>query len=54
MINQKLEQNIYLIGFMAAGKSSVGKKLAETLNFQFIDLDAVSYTHLTLPTSYPV
>ena len=40
MINQKLEQNIYLIGFMAAGKSSVGKKLAETLNFQFIDLDA--------------
>jgi len=39
MINKKLEQNIYLIGFMAAGKSTIGKKLAETLNFSFIDLD---------------
>ncbi|MGB1207193.1 MAG: shikimate kinase [Chitinophagales bacterium] len=39
MINQKLEQNIYLIGFMAAGKSSIGKKLAEALTFRFVDLD---------------
>ena len=39
MINQKLEQNVYLVGFMAAGKSSIGKILAEALHFQFIDLD---------------
>ncbi|RMA96113.1 shikimate kinase [Hydrogenothermus marinus] len=31
--------NIYLIGFMGSGKSTVGKILAEKLNMQFIDLD---------------
>lgn len=30
---------IYLTGYMAAGKSSVGKVLAERLKYQFIDLD---------------
>lgn len=30
---------IYLIGFMAAGKTSNGKKLAHRLNYDFIDLD---------------
>jgi shikimate kinase len=30
---------IYLLGFMGAGKSSVGAKLAEVLNWPFIDLD---------------
>ncbi|WP_345239643.1 shikimate kinase [Pontibacillus salipaludis] len=32
-------QNIYLIGFMGSGKSSVGKRLAERLQKPFIDLD---------------
>jgi len=32
--------NIYLIGFMGCGKSYLGKRLAEHLNWQFIDLDA--------------
>ncbi|QSS98939.1 shikimate kinase [Pontibacillus sp. ALD_SL1] len=32
-------QNIYLIGFMGSGKSSVGKQLAERLQKSFIDLD---------------
>lgn len=31
--------NIYLIGFMATGKSTVGKKLAEKLGARFVDLD---------------
>lgn len=31
--------NIFLLGFMGAGKTSVGKILAQELNFQFIDLD---------------
>ncbi len=31
---------ISLIGFMAAGKTTVGKELAKSLNSQFIDLDA--------------
>jgi len=30
---------IYLIGYMASGKSTVGKLLAESLDLQFIDLD---------------
>jgi len=33
-------KNIVLCGFMATGKSSVGKKLAELTGYTFIDLDA--------------
>lgn len=32
--------NIILLGYMASGKSLIGKKLAETLNYNYIDLDA--------------
>lgn len=31
--------NIFLIGFMGSGKSTVGKLLAEKLNLKFIDID---------------
>ncbi|MCK0114861.1 shikimate kinase [Gelidibacter sp. F63206] len=31
--------SIVLIGYMGSGKSSVGKKLSEMVNFNFIDLD---------------
>lgn len=30
---------VYLIGFMGSGKSTIGKKLAAKLGFQFVDLD---------------
>lgn len=30
---------IYLVGFMAAGKSTVGSALASELNYRFVDLD---------------
>lgn len=33
------ERNIYLIGFMGAGKTSVGRRLAQRLGYAFIDLD---------------
>jgi len=33
--------NIYLIGFMGVGKSTVGKKLASKLGWQFIDTDVI-------------
>lgn len=32
--------NIFLVGFMGAGKSSVGKKLSEEMNYKFIDTDS--------------
>ncbi|MGR3983786.1 MAG: shikimate kinase [Gammaproteobacteria bacterium] len=36
-----MQNNIYLIGLMAAGKSTVGRKLARLLCRKFIDTDAV-------------
>lgn len=33
--------NIFLVGFMGAGKTTVGKHLARHLGWQFIDLDAL-------------
>ena len=32
--------NIYLIGFMATGKSTAGKRLAAELSLRFVDLDS--------------
>jgi shikimate kinase len=31
--------NIYILGFMGSGKTSVGKRLAEKLDKRFVDLD---------------
>jgi shikimate kinase len=39
MVEDKLSKNIYLIGFMGAGKTSVGRILAEKLRLEFCDLD---------------
>lgn len=32
-------KRVYLIGYMGCGKSTIGKRLAQQLNVQFIDLD---------------
>lgn len=32
--------NIYLVGMMGAGKSAVGRPLAEALNYRFVDADS--------------
>lgn len=37
----KCSSNLYLIGPMGAGKSTVGKRLARSLGLRFIDLDEV-------------
>ena len=34
-----MKERIYLIGFMAAGKTTVGRKLAAELGYRFLDLD---------------
>jgi len=33
------KRNVYLCGFMATGKSSVGKRLASLLRYDFLDMD---------------
>ena len=39
-LRQRLEGlNLYLVGMMGSGKSSVGRHLAEALNYRFIDAD---------------
>lgn len=46
--------NIYLIGFMGAGKTTVGERLAEKLNLPFADLDDVieKKTELSIPSIF--
>ena len=34
-----MSKNIYIIGFMASGKTMYGQKLAKYINYNFIDLD---------------
>ena len=36
-----MANNIFLIGFSGSGKSSVGKKLAKHLNYNFLDTDRI-------------
>ncbi|MCQ2286009.1 MAG: shikimate kinase [Bacteroidales bacterium] len=38
-LKNKLKANIVLVGFSGAGKTTIGKKLANRLNYSFIDLD---------------
>ena len=33
-------KNVFLLGYMGSGKSTIGKKLANKLNLNFIDLDS--------------
>jgi len=37
----KNKRNIFLIGPMGAGKSSIGKQLAQQLKMEFVDTDRV-------------
>lgn len=41
--------NIYLIGYMAAGKTTIGKELAKKLAMTFIDMDDVIETKAGMP-----
>ena len=44
---------IYLIGYMAAGKTTVGRLLAERLGWRFVDLDeAFAEIHGKTPAEY--
>ena len=52
-LSQPLKLPIYLIGYMAAGKSTVGRLLAERLGWHFVDLDeAFAEIHGQTPAEY--
>lgn len=38
-LDRRIEQSVVLVGFMAAGKSKIGSRLAERLEVPFTDLD---------------
>jgi len=44
-------ENIVLVGFMGSGKTSIGKRVAKQLGFQFIDTDQVIVDRAGLPIS---
>lgn len=46
---QKRGRNIVLTGFMATGKTSVGKRLAERLGCEFVDLDTLIEAEAGMP-----
>jgi len=37
----KQQEPLFLVGFMAAGKSTIGKTLAKRLGYEFLDSDAI-------------
>lgn len=43
--------NITLVGFMGTGKSAVGRRLAEALGREFVDMDAVLEARQGLPVA---
>ena len=50
---EPLQPPIYLIGYMAAGKTTVGRMLAERLGWHFVDLDdAFAEIHSLTPAEY--
>lgn len=42
-------RNIVLTGFMATGKTSVGRRLAERLRFEFVDVDTLIEAEAGMP-----
>jgi shikimate kinase len=51
MTNEANKRNVVLCGFMATGKSSVGRQLAELLEYEFLDMDAIieAETGMSIP-----
>lgn len=50
-VKQHLKKPIFLVGMMGSGKTTVGKELAKTLGFKFVDTDAVATTKINTSIS---
>lgn len=42
---------IYLIGYMGSGKTTIGKNVAEKLNWKFVDMDEIIEKKYEMPVS---
>lgn len=53
---EKFSENIYLVGLMGAGKTTIGKSLAKRLGLSFIDTDKEieSRTGVSIPTIFEI
>lgn len=51
-MTDKKPTSIFLIGMMASGKSTVGRRLAERLGWAFYDADREIETRCGVPISY--
>jgi shikimate kinase len=51
MVRERHIRNLVLIGFMATGKSTVGRLAARRLEFAFVDTDALIESRLQMPIS---
>jgi shikimate kinase len=51
LIKEKSAHIIFLVGFMGCGKTTIGKLIAEKLNYQFLDSDEEieKFTKLSIP-----
>ncbi len=56
MESERDKRNIYLVGLMGAGKTTIGKVLARRLSFAFIDsdLEIAQRTGVSLPTIFEI
>lgn len=56
MENELDKRNIYLVGLMGAGKTTIGKLLAKRLSYSFLDSDyeIVQRTGVSLPTIFEI
>ena len=51
-MTEKKPTSIFLIGMMASGKTTIGKRLAERLGWEFFDTDREIETNCGVPISY--